>query len=234
MQNQLRILYESEGYRMESMNTDGEAAQVTLLWDERCLPRCVQCDKAMRINRKTRQSAFDLALGPVTFVGVLYEAVQGYCRHCGRYETVRPLGIVEQHMPTLRLMRQVSLLCRWLPVQRVCEVVAVTPASACHKCRSSVSPLATCTSPQFVAFNTRDNRISGFAGREAVTVAHGRSDEHCASDLTGCCCSLLHTTRLTQRGFPLKSGFANFSGRKSGVSISPKECRHRIPLAIVC
>ena len=27
-------------------------------------------------------------------------------------------------------MRQVSLLCRWLPVARVCEVVAVTPASA--------------------------------------------------------------------------------------------------------
>ena len=130
MQNQLRILYESEGYRMVSMNTDGEGAQVTLLWDERCLPRCGQCGQAMRINRKTRQSALDLALGPVTFVGVLYEAVQGYCRHCGRYETVRPLGIVEQHMATLRLMRQVSLLCRWLPVVRVCEVVAVTPASA--------------------------------------------------------------------------------------------------------
>lgn len=84
----------------------------------------------MRINRKTRQSALDLPLGPASFVGVLYEAVQGYCRPCARYETVRPLGIVEQHMATLRLMRQVSLLCRWLPVQRVCEVVAVTPASA--------------------------------------------------------------------------------------------------------
>lgn len=130
MQNQLRILYESEGYRMASMNTDGEGAQVTLLWDERCLPRCGQCGQTMRINRKTRQSALDLALGPVTFVGILYEAVQGYCRPCGRYETVRPLGIVEQHMATLRLMRQVSLLCRWLPVARVCEVVAVTPASA--------------------------------------------------------------------------------------------------------
>lgn len=115
---------------MASMNTDGEGAQVTLLWDERCLPRCGQCGQTMRINRKTRQSALDLALGPVTFVGILYEAVQGYCRPCGRYETVRPLGIVEQHMATLRLMRQVSLLCRWLPVARVCEVVAVTPASA--------------------------------------------------------------------------------------------------------
>ena len=130
MRNQLRALYESEGYRVESMNTDGERAQVTLLWDERCLPRCGLCGQAMRINRKTRQSALDLPLGPASFVGVLYEAVQGFCRHCARYETVRPLGIVEQHLATLRLMRQVSLLCRWLPVQRVCEVVAVTPASA--------------------------------------------------------------------------------------------------------
>lgn len=130
MRNQLRALYESEGYRVESMNADGERAQVTLLWDQRFLPRCGPCGQPMRINRKTRQSALDLPLGPASFVGVLYEAVQGYCRPCGRYETVRPLGIVEQHLATLRLMRQVSLLCRWLPVQRVCEVVAVTPASA--------------------------------------------------------------------------------------------------------
>ena len=130
MRNQLRALYESEGYRVENVNTDGERAQVTLLWDQRFLPRCGQCEKPMRINRKTRQSALDLPLGPASFVGVLYEAVQGYCRDCGRYETVRPLGIVEQHLATLRLMRQVSLLCRWLPVERVCKVVAVTPASA--------------------------------------------------------------------------------------------------------
>lgn len=130
MRNQLRTLYESEGYRAESLNTDGERAQVTLLWDERFLPRCGECKQRMRINRKTRQRAMDLPLGPATFVGVVYEAVQGYCRSCGRYETIRPLQIVEQHMATLRLMRQVSLLCRWLPVQRVCEVVAVTPASA--------------------------------------------------------------------------------------------------------
>jgi len=130
MRNQLRVLYESEGYRVQSMSSDGERAQVSLLWDQRFRPRCGCCQRPMRINRKTRQSALDLPLGPAGFVGVLYEAVQGYCRHCARYETVRPLGIVEQHMATLRLMRQVSLLCRWLPVQRVCEVVAVTPASA--------------------------------------------------------------------------------------------------------
>ena len=63
MQNQLRILYESAGYGVASMNTDGVGAQVTLLWDERCLPRCGQCGQAMRINRKTPQSALDLRWG---------------------------------------------------------------------------------------------------------------------------------------------------------------------------
>jgi transposase len=130
MQNQIRTLYRSEGYRVERLSTDGDRAQVTLVWDDRYRPECGGCRGKMRINRKTRQSALDLALGPAKFVGLLYEAVQGYCRVCARYETVRPLGIVEHHQATLRLMRQVSLLCRWLAVERICEVVAVTPASA--------------------------------------------------------------------------------------------------------
>lgn len=130
MQNQIRTLYRSEGYRLESLNTDGERAQVTLLCDDRYRPECGECRGRMRINRKTRQSALDLALGPAKFVGLLYEAVQGLCRACARYETVRPLGIVEHHQATLRLMRQVILLCRWLAVERICEIAAVTPASA--------------------------------------------------------------------------------------------------------
>lgn len=130
MRNKIRALYETEGYRVESINSDGQNAQVTLLWDERRRPRCGLCQKSMRINRKVNQSALDLPLGPATFVGVLYEAVQGYCRHCARYETVRPLEIVEQHGATLRLMRKVSLLCRWMPVQRIAEIVAVTASSA--------------------------------------------------------------------------------------------------------
>ena len=72
MRNQLRAFYESEGYRVESMNTDGERAQVTLLWDERWRPRCAECQKPMRINRKTRQGAMDLPLGPASFVLVVY------------------------------------------------------------------------------------------------------------------------------------------------------------------
>lgn len=130
MRNQIQALYKSEGYRVESMHTDGAQAQVTLSWDQRRLPRCGQCGESMRINRQTRQAALDLPLGPASVVLVVYDAVQGYCRKCRGYQTVRPLGIVAQHSATLRLMRQISLLCRWLPARRVCEVVPVTPMSA--------------------------------------------------------------------------------------------------------
>lgn len=93
---------------MDKINTDGERAQVDLLWDKRFKPKCSTCQQSMRINRKVRQSAMNLPLASAGFVGVLYETVQGYCRHCGRYETIRPLGIVEQHKATLRLMHQVE------------------------------------------------------------------------------------------------------------------------------
>ena len=126
----IKALYQTEGYRVESITTDGERAQVELRWDERCKPRCTPCGVAMRINRKTRQGALDLPLASAGFVLLVYEAVQGYCRACGRYETVRPLAIVEQHQATLRLMRQVSLLCRWLPVTRVCELLPIVPSTA--------------------------------------------------------------------------------------------------------
>ena len=74
--------------------------------------------------------AFDLPLACASVVAVVYEAVQGFCTGCSRYQTVRPLEIVENHQATRRLMRHVSLLCRWLPTLRVCEVLPVTPATA--------------------------------------------------------------------------------------------------------
>lgn len=83
----------------------------------------------MRINRIQRQAACDLPLGCASVVLVTYDAVQGFCNNCREYHTQRPLQIVEYHHATLRYMRHVSLLCRWLPVQRVCEVVPVTPST---------------------------------------------------------------------------------------------------------
>jgi len=43
-------------------------------------------------------------------VMVVYDAVQGYCKGCRLYHTVRPLQIVENHRATLRLMRYVMFV----------------------------------------------------------------------------------------------------------------------------
>lgn len=72
----------------------------------------------MRINRIEIQAAADLPLGCASVVVVAYDAVQGHCKKCNHYETSRSLGIVTHHHATLRFMRHVSLLCRWLPVSK--------------------------------------------------------------------------------------------------------------------
>ena len=82
MKIEIRALYQTEGYRVEKISTDGERAQVELRWDERFKPKCRECGQAMRINRKTRQGAMDLPLASASFVLVVYDAVQGYCRFC--------------------------------------------------------------------------------------------------------------------------------------------------------
>ena len=56
-----------------------------VVWDDRCRPRCTTCGQAMRINRKTPQSALDLPLGCASVVMLLYEAVQGFCTRCAHY-----------------------------------------------------------------------------------------------------------------------------------------------------
>ena len=130
MQNNFQNLYWSEGYRVASMNTDGEMAQVELVRDQRCSVGCPKCGTPLRINRVARQSAMDVPLASAGTVVIVYEALQGRCDPCGRHHTVRPLGVVENHRATLRLMRLVSLLCRWMPSSRVCEVLPVSPATA--------------------------------------------------------------------------------------------------------
>jgi len=85
----------------------------------------------MSINRYEQQVAMDLALATANVVAVRYEAVQGYCKTCKHYETKRPLEIADHHRATLRLMRHVSLLNRWLPASKVSELLpAISTATA--------------------------------------------------------------------------------------------------------
>jgi transposase len=129
MKTKLQALFQSEGYRIEMIQSNGEIAQATLSWDKRQKPRC-SCGRKMCINRIERQMASDLPLGCASVVTVAYDAVQGCCKKCQTYETIRPLEIVPHHHATLRYMRHVSLLCRWLPASKVCEVVPVSPSTA--------------------------------------------------------------------------------------------------------
>lgn len=73
--------------------------QVRLAWDNLYRPKCSECGERMRGNRKTLQVAADVPLGSVSAVFVSYESVQGFCRSCESYRTVRPLAIVEHHPP---------------------------------------------------------------------------------------------------------------------------------------
>lgn len=80
----------------------------------------------MTRSREAPQMARDLGLGPLVLVLIRYPAIQGWCRSCRRYATVRPPGIGERQQATDRLMEFASHLCRFMPVKRVADALAVT------------------------------------------------------------------------------------------------------------
>ena len=100
------------------------------MWDNRCRPVCSACHRKMAIRKKTRQRALDMPICATQATYVDYDAVQGYCRSCNRYETTRPLEIPENGKATMRFMRFVSSICRCVPASRVPEILGVSGASA--------------------------------------------------------------------------------------------------------
>jgi transposase len=84
----------------------------------------------MAMNREKRNAAFDLpcGVGPVVFID--YPSIQGCCSRCKRYKTIRPAEIHPTRKATWRLMRFVSLLVRYVPLDAVVSLVAVPAATA--------------------------------------------------------------------------------------------------------
>ncbi|MEI7774889.1 MAG: hypothetical protein WCK17_08940 [Verrucomicrobiota bacterium] len=85
-----------------------------------------QCASIARPGRKRWICRSDRA----SFALVVYEALQGYCRHCCHYETVRPLhifGAAHSHAAAHALHQPALPLAA---VQRVCELVPVPPMTA--------------------------------------------------------------------------------------------------------
>jgi transposase len=123
----MRALYAFEGCVVSEIKMDPFIAEVKLRRDRRRALWCGGCGGRMTRSREVPQFARDPALGPLPMVLIRYPAVQGRCRRCGRYETVHPPGIEPRHRATWRLMRHVSRLCRFMPVERVPELVPVDP-----------------------------------------------------------------------------------------------------------
>jgi len=118
-----RALYRFPGYVVKQAQVEPFLVQITLRRDGRCTPRCPECGHRMSPNRELWQSARDLSVGPVAVALIRYPALQGRCRHCSRYATIRPGGIDERQRATWRMMAYTSGLCRFMPVRRVAEVL---------------------------------------------------------------------------------------------------------------
>lgn len=124
-----RELYRFPGYVVKEARIEEALAVVTLRRDERHGLWCPDCGGRMSPSRESWQTANDLGVGPLPVVLIRYPAIQGRCRVCRRYATVRPPGIGEHQQATERLMVFASGLCRFMPVTRVAELLAVSDAA---------------------------------------------------------------------------------------------------------
>ena len=122
-------VYPFRGYVTEKVTCTGIGIQIDLRWDARRKRACPSCGCKMAKNRERKKTAFDLACGngPVTLI--TYPSIQGRCSGCGSYSTIIPDEIHPTKRATWRLMRYVSMLARFVPLdgmKAICEVPAAT------------------------------------------------------------------------------------------------------------
>ena len=121
-----RELYRFPGYTVKAARIHEAIGEVVLRRDKRFKLVCPHCEGRMTPSREVPQMVRDLGLGPLPLVLIRYAAIQGWCRSCRRYATVRPPGIGERQQATDRLMAFASHLCRFMPVTHVADALAVT------------------------------------------------------------------------------------------------------------
>jgi transposase len=126
----IRALFRFEGYVVQKITMSSEIVQVNLRRDGRRTLRCPTCGGRMNVHRTLTQTARDLPLGTAMHVVLTYPAVQGRCKACGGFSTVRPGGIDDHARATRRFMEFVSRLARHLPLTAVKKVVGVDDATA--------------------------------------------------------------------------------------------------------
>jgi transposase len=126
----IRALFRFEGYVVQKITMSNEIVQVDLRRDGRRTLRCPACGGRMNVHRTLIQTARDLPLGTAMRVVLTYPAIQGRCKRCGGFSTIRPGGIDEHARASRRFMEFVSRLARHLPLSHVLDVVGVDDATA--------------------------------------------------------------------------------------------------------
>ena len=126
----LRHLYDFSGWVIQGIQVTRKIAVVKLHRDRRGNLYCPHCLSRAALNKKIMQSAYDLPLGPVNLVQILYEALQGYCSRCKSHFTLHPLGIDSYAHATRRLMHYVCRLCRFMPVSKVTVFLPISASTA--------------------------------------------------------------------------------------------------------
>jgi len=126
----IRELFPFPGYVVEKVTMAADIVQVILRRDRRFRLACPVCGATMAVNRTNTQTARDLALGTARLVVVTYPAIQGRCSACGSLATIHPPGIDPHAKATRRLMHFVCRLARYMPLNRIPEIVGISERTA--------------------------------------------------------------------------------------------------------
>jgi len=129
----LAPLYKFPGWVVNriAIGVNGHTVRVHLRPDGRGKGfRCPKCKHRMGKMRERKQSVMDLPLGTASIVHLVFSAYQGRCAHCGTIHTFRPTGISAKAQGTDRLKRYVSLLCRFMSVDKVRNIVPISTDTA--------------------------------------------------------------------------------------------------------
>jgi len=129
----LAPLYQFKGWVVKdiSVNSSGHKVWVYLRVDGRRNGfRCPKCNRRMGKMRERHREVLDLPLGTASVVHLVFTAYQGRCAHCRNIHTFRPPGIDAKAQGTGRLKRYVSLLCRFMPVDKAPRIVPISADTA--------------------------------------------------------------------------------------------------------
>ena len=123
-------MYPFEGYVIETVSCGPRVIHIGLRRDGRRAFKCPDCGRAMAKNRETTRRCYDLSGGAGTVVCIDYPSIQGYCSSCKTFPMVRPSEVHPTRRATWRLMRFVSTLARFVPMDAMAGICGVPAATA--------------------------------------------------------------------------------------------------------